>query len=200
LAAKNITDFNVIVTKFLDCLLDREHTINTLKPIFIQAATVLDNRMLASTITTKYTDNTLYIHQTFHPNGIKPFEIRQLCEKILRPSLTYNRMIITAKKPKGCSHPNGLSLPSGSRCPRHGRETQSKLRYYINLKGILQSHLVSPTKVYYSQRKKGHPSQEKRRSLQLTPLTKVYYLQSKCKSTLYNRAQGSFSNGPTLPS
>jgi hypothetical protein len=100
LAAKNITDFKVILTKFLDRLLDREQTINTLKPIFIQAATVLDNRTLASTITTKHTDNTLYIHRTFHPNGIKPFEIRQLCEKILRPSLTYDRMIIALSRPK----------------------------------------------------------------------------------------------------
>jgi len=93
----NITDFKVILSKFLDCHLDRGHTINTLKTIFIEAATVLDICMLASTITTKQMDNTLYIHQTFHPNGTKPFE---MYEKILRPSLTYDRMIIALSRPK----------------------------------------------------------------------------------------------------
>jgi len=128
----NLTDFKVILSKFIDRLLDRGHTIHTLKPIFIQAATALDNRLLSSTFTTKQTENTLYIHRTFHPNGIKPFEIRQLYEKILRPSLTYDRMIIATSRPK-----NLKDVLTRTALPSHPKidvqETVDKLKASLNM-------------------------------------------------------------------
>jgi hypothetical protein len=72
----NVEDFKAILTKFLDCLLARGHTINTPKPIFIQAATSLDSRTLSSAIMANQKENALYIHRAFHPNGIKPFQNR----------------------------------------------------------------------------------------------------------------------------
>jgi len=96
----NIEDFKAILTKFLDRLLARGHILTTLTPIFTQAATLLDNHTLSSTITATSKENTLYIHRTYHPRGIKPFEIRQIHDKIIKPSLAYDQMIVALSRPK----------------------------------------------------------------------------------------------------
>jgi hypothetical protein len=96
----NVEDFKAILTNFLDHRLARGHTISTLRPIFTQSATLLNNHTLSSAITKTPKENTLNIHRTFHPDGIKPFEIRQLYKKILKPSLTYDWMIVSLSRPK----------------------------------------------------------------------------------------------------
>jgi hypothetical protein len=45
-------------------------------------------------------ENILYIHWTYQPKGIQSYEVRQLYNQILKPSLDYDCMTIALSRPK----------------------------------------------------------------------------------------------------
>jgi hypothetical protein len=94
-------DFKTILVKFIERLLARGHKLETLKPIFAQAALSLDSPILPSVISeSTKKENILYIHRTYHPKGIQSYEVRQLYDQILKPSLDYDNMTIALSRPR----------------------------------------------------------------------------------------------------
>jgi len=94
-------DFKTILVKFIEWLLARGHTLDTLQPVFTQAALSLDSCTLPSIMSeSTKKENILYIHWTYHPKGIQSYEVRQLYNQILKPSLDYDCMTIALSRPK----------------------------------------------------------------------------------------------------
>jgi hypothetical protein len=97
-------DFKTILVKFIERLLARGHKLETLKPVFAQAALSLDSRILPSVMSeSSKKENILYIHRTYHPKGIQSYEVRQLYDQILKPSLDYldyDHMTIALSRPR----------------------------------------------------------------------------------------------------
>jgi hypothetical protein len=65
----NPTDFQNILIKFIGRLVSRGHTIEDLKPLLLQSASALDRHTLTPTMTDDPT--TLFLHWTYHPNGLQ---------------------------------------------------------------------------------------------------------------------------------
>jgi hypothetical protein len=93
------TDFQRILVKFIERLTERGHTIESLKPIFEQAAIRLEIRpkMLANSTTDN--NGTLFLHRTYHPYGLSRSTIRHVFQQVLEPVLDYDHMIIATARP-----------------------------------------------------------------------------------------------------
>jgi hypothetical protein len=94
------TDFQDLVTKFIERLHARGHTIKDLLPLLNQAAATLDNYAIKSQKPDSQSQNTLYIHWTHHPKGITCSEIRQNYKQSLEPHSIHDRMIVAISRPK----------------------------------------------------------------------------------------------------
>ena len=91
-------DFQNILIKFLQRLVDRGHTLQNLAPIFLDAAATLTHTKLDTQLA--FSPKTLYIHWTFHPNGMQRRDIRNAFKNTLQPVLDYNKMIVAISRPK----------------------------------------------------------------------------------------------------
>jgi len=97
----NYNDFQNILSKFIERLIDRGHKLEDLIPVFQQASyTLSKTEQSNSTSVNANTDsNTLYIHWTYHPMGIKKRTIRQLYNETLANHLNYDKSIIAVSRP-----------------------------------------------------------------------------------------------------
>jgi hypothetical protein len=95
----NKSDFQHILIKFIERLTERGHTIESLTPIFEQAALLLDKTPKIQANSTTDNDSTLFLHRTYHPYGLSRCTIRNVFQQILDPVLDYDRMIIAAARP-----------------------------------------------------------------------------------------------------
>jgi hypothetical protein len=93
------SDFQNILCKFIEHLLQTGHDISNIPAIMEQAALTLvpPNRNINKS--TENNEDVLYIHRTYHPNRLQRPEIRNLYQKILEPYLEYNRMVIAISRP-----------------------------------------------------------------------------------------------------
>jgi hypothetical protein len=94
------TDFQDLVTKFIERLHARGHTIKDLLPLLNQATATLDNYAIKNQKPDSQSQNTLYIHWTHHPKGISRSEIRQSYKQSLEPHSIHDRMIVAISRPK----------------------------------------------------------------------------------------------------
>jgi hypothetical protein len=93
-------EFQVILTKFINRLLNRGYSINNITPLLSEAAKTLDNRRTTDR-TTLPESNTLYLHWTHHPHGLQQKDIRRIFEDTLKPALTgYDKMQIAISRPR----------------------------------------------------------------------------------------------------
>jgi len=91
--------FQDILAKFLEHLLNKGHTLENLIPLIKHTASLLDSS-ITNPIESPYpTDNTLYIHRTYHPNGLQRHDIRQLYDAILKPYLNFEKMTVDISRP-----------------------------------------------------------------------------------------------------
>jgi len=92
-------EFQNILTKFIEWLLNRGHTLEGLTPIIQQAVSLLDYNNNQVTNKPQTNDNTLYIHRVYHPNGLQRSDIRQLYDNILKPHLNFGKMTVAISRP-----------------------------------------------------------------------------------------------------
>jgi len=78
--------------------MDRGHNLADLTPIFHQAAMKINNTELHNA--TKTHDNTLFIHWTFHPNGLQRRDIREIYNATLKQDLEYDKMTVAIARPR----------------------------------------------------------------------------------------------------
>lgn len=45
-------------------------------------------------------NKTLFIHWTYHPNGLQTKDIREIYNKALQPHINYEKMVIALSRPK----------------------------------------------------------------------------------------------------
>jgi hypothetical protein len=95
----NPTDYQIILQKFIERLMERGHTLEGLTPILYQAALSIDAPSITTATNKKADESTLFIHRVFHPNGLQRTDIRKLYKQILEPVLTYNKMIVAMSRP-----------------------------------------------------------------------------------------------------
>jgi hypothetical protein len=82
--------FEKILTKFINRLLDRGHSLNHISPLLHQAAAHIDNR--ANHDTSRDQKSTLYLHWPFHPKGLQRQHLRQLYDSTLKDILPFEKM------------------------------------------------------------------------------------------------------------
>jgi len=95
----NPIDFQQLLIKFIDRLRDRGHTLQDIATILEQAAAHLDSNTLHPTTTPAEESSTLYIHTTYHPNGLQRRDFRQLYNEILAPHLNFDHMTVAVARP-----------------------------------------------------------------------------------------------------
>jgi hypothetical protein len=86
------TKFTKLVTKFIERLLLRGHTIENLMPILKQAANKIDSEYA--------TNNSLFIHWEYQPNGIQGRHIRANYNDTLAQYIDYDKMTLAVSRPK----------------------------------------------------------------------------------------------------
>jgi hypothetical protein len=91
--------FRDIVTMFLERLINRGNSLESLTPILHQVVSSLDNGNVDLIKRTQDSDNTLYIHRIYHPNGLQRNDIRQLYDTILKPYLNFEKMTVAISRP-----------------------------------------------------------------------------------------------------
>jgi len=85
----NTENFQNMLVKFISRLLDRGHTIKELTPLLLQAASTLDRQNIQLKENNK--QSTIYIHWTYHPNGLQQRDLRRAFDTTLNDTLPYNR-------------------------------------------------------------------------------------------------------------
>jgi hypothetical protein len=93
----NHNDFISILTKFIQRLTDRGHNLPDLIPLFQQAAIKLDTTKVHKD--KHNNDNTLFIHWTFHPNGLQRKDIRDAFNATLQNHLDYSKATVAIARP-----------------------------------------------------------------------------------------------------
>jgi hypothetical protein len=96
-------DFQNILVKFIRRLVDRGHTLDRLTPLLMQAASAIDTQLLrppSSGSSSNDNVSTLYLHWTYHPNGIQRQDLRRLYNSTLKDHIPYNRMQVAMSRPK----------------------------------------------------------------------------------------------------
>jgi len=93
-------DFQAIITKFINRLLNRGHNITSIAPLLIEATKVLDHWQITDQSIAPEI-NTLYLRWTHHPHGLQCKDIRRIFDNTLKPSLDcYNKIQIAVSRPK----------------------------------------------------------------------------------------------------
>jgi len=92
-------NFQKLLSKFIQRLVDRGHTLQKLIPIISQAAMAIDQNGQHQAALKKDASNTLYIHWRYHPAGIQRSDIRQIYNKTLQPHLPYDNMRVAISRP-----------------------------------------------------------------------------------------------------
>jgi len=112
----NIENFKELVTKFIQRLHVRGHSIESLSKLFYQAGNSLENTTRSSGSTDESNGKTLFIHWTYHPNGLKKNTIKKIYKDTLEPHLNYEKTIIAISRPKNLKDAlvkTPLSMPTG---------------------------------------------------------------------------------------
>jgi hypothetical protein len=97
------TTFISILSKFIKCLIARGYTIPNLSPIIAQAAAMIDNkhtRDISNNNTTNASNNALFFHHEFHPNGIHNRTIQKIYKNTLQGHDHFDKLIIATSRPK----------------------------------------------------------------------------------------------------
>jgi hypothetical protein len=95
------TEFTQLVTKFIERLLVRGHTIDNLMPILKQAANKIDSdRVLYNSNDKNATNNSLFIHLEYQPNDIQGRHIRAIYNDTLAQYIDYDKMTLAVSRPK----------------------------------------------------------------------------------------------------
>jgi hypothetical protein len=71
----NPDDFQKMLCKFNDRLLDRGHTLANIAPILTQAAATIDRKLISPSPNLNPTNDTLFIHREFHPKDLQQQDI-----------------------------------------------------------------------------------------------------------------------------
>jgi hypothetical protein len=95
----NPENFQTILIKFIERLLDRGHTLDKISSLISNAATKLDNKGNNLLAQPNDSDNIIFIHKTYHPNGIQRKDIRRLYQNILEPHLDFEKMTVAISRP-----------------------------------------------------------------------------------------------------
>jgi hypothetical protein len=95
----NPENFQMILIKFIERLLARGHTLDKITPLIRNAATTLDNKGINLLTKPSDPDNIIFIHKTYHPNGIQRKDIRRLYQSILEPHLDFEKMTVAISRP-----------------------------------------------------------------------------------------------------
>ncbi len=97
----NPDNFQAILIKFTTRLLNRGHNITNLTPILIEAAHAADKTNRLDTAPLQPKPSTLYLHWTYHPQGLQRKNIRRIFDNTLKPALDcYDKMQIAVSRPK----------------------------------------------------------------------------------------------------
>jgi len=113
----NSNDFQNLLTKFIRRLLDRGHKLEDLTPLLLQAASAIDRRIVPPP--NDNTTSTLYLHWTYHPDGLQRQDLRRAFDATLKEALPYDRMQIAISRPKNLRDiltraktklPNGMDI------------------------------------------------------------------------------------------
>jgi len=94
----DIDNFQTMLTKFIERLIDRGHRINDLIPLLKQAALAIDSN--STTKVTKNQSSTLFIHWRYHPHGLQRSDLRSCYEATLKQTLNYDKVTIAISRPK----------------------------------------------------------------------------------------------------
>jgi hypothetical protein len=94
----NPENFQKILINFIERLVERGHSLTDISPLLHRAAASMDSHICTSKNRTS--DNVLFIHRTYHPNGLQCKDIRQLYQKILKPHLDFDKMIVAVSRPR----------------------------------------------------------------------------------------------------
>ena len=96
-------DFLQILSKFIERLLNRGHRLENLTPIINQVARSLDNQLTRTSHNSPadidQENTTLFIHKTYHPNGLQSHHIRGIYDNILKPHLPFEKMTVAISRP-----------------------------------------------------------------------------------------------------
>jgi hypothetical protein len=95
----NPVNFQMIHIKFIERLLARGHTLDKITPLIRNTATMLDNKGINLLTKPSDPDNIIFIHKTYHPNGIQRKDIRRLYQSILEPHLDFEKMTVAISRP-----------------------------------------------------------------------------------------------------
>jgi hypothetical protein len=91
-----VTDFVNIATQFANQLLVRGYEKSTIEKLFNEAARKLDNFIKQK----KSSNDTLYLHWTWHSRCITKSKLRLLYDKTLREESGFKNLIICYSRPK----------------------------------------------------------------------------------------------------
>ena len=109
--------FETLITRFIERLHERGHSIEQLSPLFQQAASTLEVKDRGSIDhTTTDSTNHLYIHLAHHPNGIQSRTVKKVYRETLEPHLQYDKTTIAISRPRNLKDAlmkTALSLPEG---------------------------------------------------------------------------------------
>jgi hypothetical protein len=123
----NPDDFQKMLHKFIDRLLNRGHTLTDITPILTQAAATIDRKLLGPTPNLNPNNDTLFIHREFHPKDFQRQEIRTLYQEILEPHLDFDRMTVAMSRPKKLQDilsKSNLTMPEQRQPTKPDTETQ----------------------------------------------------------------------------
>jgi hypothetical protein len=81
----------------MERLVDRGHLIQDLAPLFLNATATLTNNSQPNQ--PKENSSILYIHWTYHPNGLQRKDIRAAYNSTLKPLLDYDKMTVAISRP-----------------------------------------------------------------------------------------------------
>jgi hypothetical protein len=94
----NSSNFQNLLTKFIRRLLDRGHKLEDLTLLLLQAASAIDRHNAPPP--NNDTTSTLYLHWTYHPDGLQRQDLRQAFDTTLKDALPYDRMQVAISRPK----------------------------------------------------------------------------------------------------
>jgi hypothetical protein len=112
---QNSPDYSVnLLSKFIERLVLRGHSIEKLTPLFQRAAQQLNDRRPLTNNTTN--NRTLYIHWVYDPKDVNNKVLHEVYNSTLQPHVNFNKMTIALSRPKNLRDmltPSRLSLPEG---------------------------------------------------------------------------------------
>ncbi len=98
LPTKNSRDFQDILIKFIGRLLDRGHMLKDLTLLLLQAASAINKHIAPQPDNDN--SSTLYLHWTYHPNGLQWQDLHRTFDTTQKDALPYDRMQVAIARPK----------------------------------------------------------------------------------------------------